>query len=186
MRKQYLGLSFEEVVEQNEARIYYQLHDLRITDHHEEFYQEGLYAMWEAYQTYQLDKGSMGTYFNYMIRNRIIDLMRKNRLDRDHDTFFYHEETKRYESGNRWRDRDLPALDLMGIPIDDAYLWEQVKGMLTVNQWKWMHYYILLDMPIKEIATREGVSINAVKGWARLAKRRLMNTAFKDLVLDSM
>ncbi|MBP1970767.1 hypothetical protein J2Z83_002903 [Virgibacillus natechei] len=33
-----------------------------------------------------------------MIRNRIIDLMRKNRLDKDHDEYFYHEETKSHES----------------------------------------------------------------------------------------
>ncbi|MFD0954033.1 sigma factor [Virgibacillus natechei] len=66
--------------------------------HSKEFYQEGLCAMWDAYQTYQPDKGSFGTYFNYMIRNRIIDLMRKNRLDKDHDEYFYHEETKSHES----------------------------------------------------------------------------------------
>ncbi|WP_373893777.1 hypothetical protein [Virgibacillus sp. CBA3643] len=58
--------------------------------------------------------------------------------------------------------------------------------MLTVNQWKWMKYHILMDMPIKEIAVREGVLIDTVKGWARLARPRLMNMEFNDLVLDSM
>ncbi|MBP1970784.1 DNA-directed RNA polymerase specialized sigma24 family protein [Virgibacillus natechei] len=46
-----------------------------------------------------------------------------------------------------------------------------------MDQWKWMEYHVLTDMPIKEIAAREGVTIDAVKGWERLAKRRLMNTA---------
>ncbi|WP_373893778.1 sigma factor [Virgibacillus sp. CBA3643] len=60
-----------------------------IKPNQKEFYQKGLCSMWQAYQTYQLDKGSIGTYFNYMVRNRIIDLMRKKWLDKDHDTFFY-------------------------------------------------------------------------------------------------
>ncbi|WP_234402366.1 sigma factor [Oceanobacillus damuensis] len=33
--------------------------------------------MWAAYKKYQPDKGPLATYFNYTIRNRLIDLLRK-------------------------------------------------------------------------------------------------------------
>ncbi|MGG4181292.1 sigma-70 family RNA polymerase sigma factor [Virgibacillus pantothenticus] len=76
-------ITFEEIVKQNERRIYYQLHKLNIRDPHQEFYQEGLVAMWNAYETYQPDKGPMATYFNYTIRNRLIDLIRKKGRNRN-------------------------------------------------------------------------------------------------------
>ncbi|WP_407939235.1 sigma factor [Oceanobacillus salinisoli] len=34
-----------------------------------------MYAMWTAYQKYEPDKGTLTTYFNYTIRNRLIDLI---------------------------------------------------------------------------------------------------------------
>ncbi|WP_235792214.1 hypothetical protein [Virgibacillus salidurans] len=33
--------------------------------------------MWNAYKQYDPDKGLMATYFNFMILNRLIDLLRK-------------------------------------------------------------------------------------------------------------
>ncbi|QKY70206.1 sigma-70 family RNA polymerase sigma factor [Lentibacillus sp. CBA3610] len=71
------NITFEEIFNQNERRIYYYIHRLNIQDPHQEFYQEGLVAMWNAYEKYRPEKGPMATYFNYIIRNRMIDLMRK-------------------------------------------------------------------------------------------------------------
>ncbi|WP_343032895.1 sigma factor [Virgibacillus doumboii] len=50
---------------------------MNIQDPHQEYYQEGLVAMWNAYENYQPDNGPLSTYFNYIIRNRVIDLPRK-------------------------------------------------------------------------------------------------------------
>lgn len=33
--------------------------------------------MWSEYENYQLDQGALATYFNFMIRNQMIDLTRK-------------------------------------------------------------------------------------------------------------
>lgn len=48
-----MDFTFEEIFEQNKRRIHYHIHKLRIDDQHHEFYQEGLYVMWNAYQAYQ-------------------------------------------------------------------------------------------------------------------------------------
>src|SRR5699024_7833280 len=69
-------LEFRDLLMRNKQRIYYQLHRLNINDTHQEFYQEGLVAMWDAYRTYKADKGPFATYFNYTIRYRMIDLLR--------------------------------------------------------------------------------------------------------------
>lgn len=45
-------ITFEDIFKQNERRIHYHIHRLNIRDSQQEFYQEGLVAMWNAYETY--------------------------------------------------------------------------------------------------------------------------------------
>ncbi|UZD14961.1 hypothetical protein OLD84_15525 [Virgibacillus natechei] len=51
-------------------------------DPHQEFYQEGLRAMMMAYEMYPPpDEDPFATYFNVMIRNHLIDLLREKNQD---------------------------------------------------------------------------------------------------------
>ncbi|QKY70282.1 sigma factor [Lentibacillus sp. CBA3610] len=70
-------ITFEEIFEQNKRRNNYHIHKLNIPDPHQAFFQEGLVAMWQAYESYQPDKAPMATYFNDMTRNRMIDTIRR-------------------------------------------------------------------------------------------------------------
>jgi len=79
------NLSFEEIMKQNERRVHYYIHRLKVNDTHQEFYQKGLVAMWRAYETYQPDKGVLSTYFNYSIRHRLIDLIQKKAKEQRKD-----------------------------------------------------------------------------------------------------
>lgn len=178
-----VNLSFEEIVKQNERRIHYHIHKLNLQDPHQEFYQEGLFAMWNAYRKYQPDKGTLSTYFNYTIRNRMIDLLRKKAREQKGDDAFIQNEKQKLDNGNRSRKDNLPILDFSDIPVDDAAVWEQVRAMLTVNQWKWVHCFIILDMPVKDIAAREAVSEDAVKSWGRQARKKLRNEGLKERIL---
>ncbi|MBP1971348.1 RNA polymerase sigma factor (sigma-70 family) [Virgibacillus natechei] len=74
-------VSFEEIFKQNERRVYYHIHQLRIQDPLQEFYREGLIAMWKTYGTYHPDEGPFATYFNFIIRNRLIKFLRKKQND---------------------------------------------------------------------------------------------------------
>ncbi|MCM3739757.1 sigma-70 family RNA polymerase sigma factor [Oceanobacillus luteolus] len=186
MKKQ--KFTFEEIYEQNERRIHYHLHRLNIRDHHQEFYQEGLIAMWSAYKNYQPDKGPLSTYFNYMIRNRLIDLIRKEsrRLENEklatsedegaNDTATYHQVSETTQS------HITTHLDSN---MDD-YMWKQIRNILTEKQWKWVRYYIIEDMTLKEIAENEGVSIEAVKSWAKEAKKKLRNIDMKKMITENL
>ncbi|TFJ92102.1 sigma factor [Lentibacillus salicampi] len=68
--------SFEAIFRQNEQRIHYHMHKFGIHDGQGEYYVEGIYAMWMAYKKCDPTKGPLGTYFNYTIRNRFIDMFR--------------------------------------------------------------------------------------------------------------
>lgn len=167
--------TFEEVLKQNERRIYYYIHKLNVKDPHQEFYQEGLVAMWNAYKTYEPDKGSLATYFNYMIRNRLIDLLRKKKREKYAYEIIFREELQKIDLGNYTRNKGTSSIiyDQPEIPTTDKYFWQHVKSNLTTNQWKWVYYYIIKDMTIKEITLIEGVSREAVKSWGRQAKKKL-------------
>lgn len=164
--------TFEEIFQQNEKRIHYQIHKLHIRDPHNEFYIEGLYAMWLAYKNYQPDKGPMATYFNYVIRNRLIDLIRNKNKEQIIDEAFVQKENIDKYDGNHSASSG-PIISTEEIEIVDEKIWNEVQEILSPNQWKWVNYYVVQDLSQKEIAEREGVSIDAVKGWSREARRKL-------------
>lgn len=179
-------VSFEEMVKQNERRIHYQIHKLNVYDPHNEFYQEGLVAMWNAYEKYKPDKGMLSTYFNYTIRNRLIDLIRKKTALTRSDDMFFEAEKQKVDHGNRTSKSTLPLPALSDINVQDLSIWERVHTILTENQWKWVYYFIILEMPIKDIAAREGTSVDAVKSWSRQARKELREEGFKEKMKNSM
>ncbi|UJL45782.1 sigma-70 family RNA polymerase sigma factor [Virgibacillus sp. NKC19-16] len=171
------NVTFEEIFKQNERRIHYQIHKLNIRDPHQEFYTEGLVAMWNAYEKYQPDKGPMATYFNYTIRNRMIDLMRKQNREQDNGASYKQEHKTQIDDGNYYRSGafSYPMMKVAetGAALYDAEFWQDVRGQLTENQWKWVRYFVIEDMPVKEIAEQEGVSVEAVKSWGKEVRRKL-------------
>jgi len=71
------SLSFEQLLEDYKPMIHNIIHRLGIMDPHQEFYQEGVLAFWEACQTYDEEKGKRSTYTYFIIRTRLINLIRK-------------------------------------------------------------------------------------------------------------
>lgn len=167
-------VTFEEIVEQNERRIHYHIHRLNISDLQKEFFHEGLVAMWSAYERYQPDKGPLATYFNYIIRNRMIDLIRKTNRDKEKQLRLKLEQERLLHTGNYYRNgvNSYPMM-VAEKTITDEIFWEHVKSQLTANQWKWVAYFIIENMTVKEIAEQEGVSMEAVKSWGKMVRRKL-------------
>lgn len=170
--------TFEEIFKQNENRIHYHIHKLRIRDPHNEFYVEGLFALWLAYKNYQPDKGPLSTYFNYVIRNRMIDMIRKKARDQKINEACLQNESIEKQDGNHSTISNGPLVTPKDIEVADSEVWEEVKNLLTSNQWKWVDYYIIQGLSQKEIAGLEGVSIDAVKSWSREAKKKLRASGF--------
>lgn len=170
-------MTFEEVFKQNERRINYHMLKLGINDPHREFYVEGIYAMWMAYKKYEPNKGPLATYFNYTIRNRLIDMLRKKTREDHNQTKITQEEIGEVDNGNRCGQVKRPVINPSGVALADDAFWKRVKSKLTENQQKWVEFYIIEGMPLQEIAQQEGVSADAVKSWGRQARRKLKDEA---------
>lgn len=168
-------VTFEEIFKQNERRIHYYIHRMNVRDLHQEFYQEGIVAMWNAYETYQPDKGPLSTYFNYTIRNRMIDLMRKSTRDQEKQALSVQEQKTVLGDGHSYSkgEASYPLMRGTGIVLEDPDFWEEIRAQLSANQWKWVKHFIIEGMKLKGIATLERVSVDAVKSWAREARRKL-------------
>src|SRR5699024_2880434 len=125
--------NFEELLKQNEKRLFYQLYRLKL-ESQEDYYQEGLIALWQASVNYNADKGPLATYFNYSIRYRLIDAIRRGVQEStsysDVDVSQVAEQRKSYE------------LNPLQTVLQKEF-WQQVKQTLTTKEWKWVKYYII-------------------------------------------
>lgn len=160
---------FEKLLQQNHHRLKYQLYRLKL-ESQEDYYQEGMIALWKANKKYQLDKGPLASYFNYMIRYRLIDAIRRSTInshlydDTDISLIAENRESYRHNPLEQTTKRDF---------------WKQVQRRLTKKEWKWVKYYIIKQMPVKEIAQLEGVSERAVRGWGYRARAKLANIKYE-------
>lgn len=167
-------LDFETFFRMNERRIHYQIHRLGISGGwYDDFYSEGILALWEAHQQYKPDRGELGTFINYRIRFRLLDLVRKKLREQELQEKHFDEEVIRLDQGNRHRASGMPIVDTTGIIVQDESFWVEVRKLLTENQWKWVQYFIIAEMSVKEIMELEGVSADAVKGWGQEVRRKL-------------
>lgn len=164
---------FQTIYEQNKNRIHYQMYKLGIHDPHNEFYTEGIYAMWNAYKKYQPIKGPMGTYFNYQIRYRLIDMLRRKTTELNNADNVIEQQKADLDNGNHHSAYKYPVVDTTGISIHDKTFWTFIRSRLSENQWKWVNGYIINGLSQKEIAEAEGVSPDAVKSWSREARKKL-------------
>lgn len=133
-------ITFEELVEQNKRRIHYQMHKMTIGDPHGEFFQEGLIALWKANESYNPDKGTLATYFNYTIRNRLVDSLRWETSHKNTEEKALQEQLTGITDGNHRRQQEKKDMLVSeaDLPLTDSTLWNTLKSRLTEKQWKWL------------------------------------------------
>ncbi|SHG03855.1 sigma-70 family RNA polymerase sigma factor [Ornithinibacillus halophilus] len=165
--------TFEEVFQQNKNRIHYYVHRLGIHDPHNEYYTEGLHAMWLAYKKYEPNKGPMSTYFNYTIRQRLIDKIRRDEIKELREEQAAEAEEVMKSDGNWNPQQEVPIIKPEGIDLKDWTFWKNVKSILTDKQWKWVDYFIIQGYSQLEIAEKENTTVEAVKQWRKGAIKKL-------------
>ncbi|GAB3042128.1 RNA polymerase sigma factor [Virgibacillus ainsalahensis] len=177
--------TFEEIYQQNKRRIHYQIHRLNLRDPQQEYFQEGLCAMWNAYRKYDPDKGPMATYFNFMIRNRLIDLLRKESREKQHLQTILEQYNTEDRNIQPPIERSHTPTALSELLSDNPTLLRQLKSRLTTNQWKWVYYAVNEDMSIKDIAIQENTTADAVKSWGRQVRRKLRTDEFRQMLTNN-
>lgn len=180
-----LNKDFDSFFKSNERRIHYQIHRLGISDEwYEDFYSEGIIALWKAYEEYDEVKGDIGTFINFRIRYRLLDLLRKKIREQEKEEQIVYEESVCQTDGNVNKKTGMPVVNREGMIVKDDAFWEEVRSRLTENQWKWVEYFIIADLTIKEIMEIEGVSADAVKGWGRAVRRKLKDEELRKKLED--
>ncbi|MEI3608503.1 sigma-70 family RNA polymerase sigma factor [Pseudogracilibacillus sp. SO10305] len=179
---------FETFLQMNEKRIYFQIQRLNIHyADYDEYYTEGMLALWQAYKEFDDTKGNIGTFINYKIRFKLLDLLRKKVRTQEKDTHYIEEVKKQLTNGNHTRHTNIPLLDLTDEIIRKTYIyheefWKTIQSKLTENQWKWVKYFIIAELSIKEIMELENVSADAVKGWGRAVKEKLHHEEIRKML----
>ncbi|QHS23754.1 sigma-70 family RNA polymerase sigma factor [Virgibacillus sp. MSP4-1] len=153
---------FSHVLEEYERIIFHFIHKYGIRDPENEFYQEGVIALWKAYKDYDPAKGKFSTYAYFLIQKTFLTLIRKSNRQTEKDQYYIEVKSKDFQEVAEELDTGF-----------DPYLYEQIKQVLTDNQMKWFQRFVLEDLSIKEIAEKEKVTIDAVKNWGRLAKPKV-------------
>ena len=173
-----MSLEFETFLKVNEGRIHLQLRQLGMAgDMYEEFYAEGVVALWQAYRSYDACRGKLGTFLNYRIRYRLLNMLRKKARESKYWDDALMERMVELYDGNwkRGYQTDLPLYDERGIVLDCEFeeFWHDVRLRLSEKQWKWVEYVVIADLSVKEVMELEGVTADAVKGWGREVRRKL-------------
>ena len=178
---------FNQFYEAHHRRVHYQIHRLGISaDWHEQFFQEGIIALWNAYHQYDKTKGEFGTYLNYTIRYRLLDLLRKKMRTQNKDEKLVEEGKTDLDDGNRHRATEKPLVANKGIELEDTTFWDTVKDELNDNQWKWVQYFLIAELSIKEIMEIENVTQDTVKSWGRAARKKLRAPEIKDKLITML
>jgi len=178
---------FEAFLKMHERRIHFQIHRLGIhSNWYDEFYTEGIVALWKAYQTFDKEKGNLGTYMNFRIRYALIDHIRKKKREENHRENILQHGITQMTNGTRNRNSDTELIHIPNIPLHDTSFWESIQGKLTANQWKWVKYFIIADLSIQEIMEIEDVTADAVKGWGRTVRKKLKTEPFKAAIKEAI
>lgn len=151
--------SFEELVEKHQSMIYFHIKHLNIRQHHEEYYQIGLIALWHASKTYDSSKGSFSTYLYHCIKGRMLNEMNKQNRR--------HEKEELRDQHDDFGTED-PIKEIMSEQMVQSY-----GDILTPMQKKWLIGYCIDKKTPTEIAESENVSPASVKSWRREAIKKI-------------
>ncbi|WP_368901456.1 sigma-70 family RNA polymerase sigma factor [Oceanobacillus oncorhynchi] len=171
----------EDFIEQNQRRVYYQMARLQINDKDGEYFQEGLVAMWRAYENYNPDKGPLATYMNFEIRNRLLNVFHKSILERKYIEQLGHQQEVETQAGNYMDGKKKKILSKNEggtnpqekLDQESETDFSEFTSILTEKQKVWFNCAIIEGLSNQEIAEKEQVSLEAVKSWAKSAKRKL-------------
>lgn len=160
--------SFMEIVEQNERRIHFFIHNLGIYDQKGNYFQEGLFALWGAYQTFDETKDTFNKHVDHKIKDALMDTLTKQKRQIEKE-----QEVMRILQWNQ----SLYSTRLTS--TYDPFLWKNSQSKFTINQRKWIYQTIILDKPLKFIAEKEGKTVAAIKSH----RRQVVKGIRKDLDL---
>ena len=163
-------MEFNEVVEQYTPMIYSIIHKLHIQHNVEQFYQEGLVALWYAWKGYDASKANFSTYAYRTIRGMLLNMIKEDR--------------RYYDAHCVWNpemDEVMPDVTIRKTIREQVEELESYMTPLTGNQRIWLIEYMVNGKKLDEIATEYGTTVAAVKAWRRGAIKNIKDYVRKEL-----
>jgi RNA polymerase sigma factor (sigma-70 family) len=152
---------FNRIVEEEEWLIHYCMKQLQIYKQHDDYYQEGLIGLWEAYLRFDESRAvAFRTFAWRTIRGKLLTLLRKSKGYDDRQATLTEAIMEITE--------DLQA----EIPLEQEILMGYCEG-LTDPQKKWVFLHFFDGKGASQIAADENVSIETVKSWRRYALQKI-------------
>lgn len=191
-RHYFLGGTFMEqelrtLLLRHERRIHFQIHRLNIrNEQYDDFYAEGMIALWKALEDYDESQGEIGTFLNHRIRFRLIDYQRTIIRHIEKDKEAMESQIIAKDSGNTVGTTNQMLICVTGGQLKDETFWHDIQSELSGNQWKWIRHFVIDGLSIKEIMELENVSESAVKSWAREARRKLRTEVFHRKIVEAV
>ncbi|MED4203759.1 sigma-70 family RNA polymerase sigma factor [Neobacillus mesonae] len=155
--------SFEQLAQQYQPMIHKIINSLHIYKNKDEFYQNGLIALWEASKRFNPEKGSFAGYAYSYMKGCMLTEIKKSVKEAERCVCPKEEFWEQIEDPSDVDDRLMLDNDLL----------HDCSQSLTDNQRKWLRYTIHYELTVKEIAQLEHVSLTAVKGWRAGARAKL-------------
>ncbi|KAA0547115.1 sigma-70 family RNA polymerase sigma factor [Bacillus sp. BGMRC 2118] len=153
--------SFQEVLDREEWVVHYCIKRLNIFKNKDEFYQEGLIALWEAYQRYDSTKGSTFRTFAYhTVRGKMLTCLRKSSKNDNNQATLTDELIE-------------VTADPHIVPVLETETLSLYCEGLTHDQKKWVFLHFFEGRGQKEIANMEQVGHETVKSWRRYALQKI-------------
>ncbi|WP_152658608.1 RNA polymerase sigma factor [Oceanobacillus sp. CFH 90083] len=124
---------------------------------------------------------------NFQIRNRLVDVLRKAIIERKYFEQLGYQQKVESQTGNYIDKKKIPSKNEGG--TNPQEILDQINendfsefiSELSEKQKVWFHHAIIEGLSNQEIAEKEQVSIEAVKSWAKSAKRKLRKREWERL-----
>src|SRR5699024_1469690 len=90
-------------------------------------------------------------------------------------------------TGKRMTRKNQLIVDQTGIEVDDLVFWEVSMSIRSKRRWTRVYYDVIHEYSLEDIAKCENVSVEAVKSWAKEARKKLRNeTHLKANILKTL
>lgn len=158
------GNDFEFLLQRFEPLIKKLLLHLNIYKNHDEFYQIGRIALWEAMKRFDETKGHFPAFAAVTIKGKMLEHLRKENRYEEHNMLT--QKSTDHDNTNNITEAPL-----------DRELFECYLAPLSEKQKTWAIESIVHQKTPSEIAKEYGTTSEAVKSWRKEALKILRNRA---------
>ncbi|NGP44797.1 sigma-70 family RNA polymerase sigma factor [Bacillaceae bacterium SIJ1] len=151
--------SFDVFLHDYSPLILSSMNQLHVHYDFDEFYQIGRIALWEVWQKHDPEAGSIGAYAKTVVISRMIDEIRRR--------------SKHTELTEKLINRNA-TLAQYNVRFLEKEEFEQSLVALTAKERCWAIQAIWYGRSTKEIAKREGATVEQVKKWRQRARKKLL------------